>query len=162
MKKGDFMKMYLLSFLFILSACGPQSLQQGPQGIPGPAASSVASLEGYYVLPNGGYLDIYQDAEGLYTIRQARIVMLNTDGSSGLVPIGSTGALPMTNGSLYYNVSPNYVAATNNIRQDQTSNQLSGALLTEMILSHSGTGIQVSITVNASNGVLFNHLVVSQ
>lgn len=153
-----FYYLYLI-VLLILSACGAQ---QGPQGIPGPAASSVAFLEGYYVLPNGGYLDIYQDAEGLYTIRQARIVMLNTDGSSGLVPIGSTGALPMTNGSLYYNVSPNYAAATNNIRQDQTSNQLSGVLLTEMILSHSGTGIQISITVNASNGVLFNHLVVSQ
>lgn len=156
------MKMYLLSFLFILSACGPQSLQQGPQGIPGPAASSIASLEGYYVLPNGGYMDIYQDAEGLYTIRQARIIMINTDGSSGLIPIGSTSALPMTDRSLYYNVSPNYVANTNNVRQDQTSNQLSGALLTEMILSHSGAGIQISITVNTPNGELFNHSIMSQ
>ena len=149
-------------FMLFMTACGAQ----GPQGAQGPGGTPQAtvqsSLEGYYVLPNGGYADIYQDAEGMYTVRQLRLVVINADGSSGLIPVANTASLPLTNGMLYSNSSPAYVAATNNVKQDSNNVQLASAYLTELMISHSGSGIQISVTVNATNGVLFNHQVVSQ
>lgn len=149
--------------LVTMSGCGTGPT--GPSGSPGPQGSSPAapvSLEGYYVMPNGGYLDVYQDAEGLYTVRQARIVVTNADGSSGLIPIANTAALPLTNSALYSTSSPAYVAVTNNVKQDSNNSVLAAAYLTELIFSKSGNGIQVRVTVNATNGVLFDHTITSQ
>jgi hypothetical protein len=112
-------------------------------------------------LPNGGYLDIYQDAQGLYTVRQARIIVTNADASTGLIPIGSTNPLTLVNNSLYYNVNVNYVAATNNVKQDSNNAVFNADYLTELIFTKSGSNVKVEFIVNVPNGIVFDHTVTS-
>lgn len=149
----------ILTLMFLSIGCG-----QGPTGAKGENGVSVtpsagASLEGYFLLPNGGYIDIYQDGEGLYSVRQARIVVTNADGSSGVLPLNSIGALPMVGGYMYYNPNLSYVAATHNVKQDSNNALLNGSLLTELIFGMSNGKLQIQIIVNSPSGVLFNHVV---
>jgi hypothetical protein len=153
-----------LPLLLLLSACGPtgQSGPTGPAGPQGDPAPTPISLEGYYVLPNGGYADVYQDAQGLVTIRALRLVMANADSSFGLIPIASTTAAATFSGRLYTNVSVAYVALTHNVKQDSNAALLAASYLTELIVSKSGNTLTIRAIVNNSSSVIFDHSVSSQ
>lgn len=132
--------------------------KDGAPGKDGKDAPTPTSLEGYYLLPDGGYLDIYEDAQGLYTIRQARLVLSNADGSKGLIPITTATSLPLVNNKLYVNVNSTYVAATHNVKQDSNATALVGSFLTSLIISKEG----VRVIVNNNFSVVFDHSVVMQ
>lgn len=132
---------------------------KGDEGKEAPTPTPVATLEGYYVLPNGGYADIYQDAQKLYTIRNLRLIVPNADGSTGLVPLNSTGTLNPVNGAVYYSANLNYTPATHNVKQDSNNSLFSGSMLTELIILKSDGKLTIKTLVNSSSGVLFDHTV---
>jgi len=157
-----------IASLLLLSACGqgPMGLQglQGPQGEAGAPAPEPVSMEGYYILPNGGYLDMYEDAQGLVTVRSARVIMSNADGSTALVPFASLAAAAPIGNATYYNQNLNYVAATHNVKKDSDNSVLAGSFLTQIrIIKDADTGaISVLVITSSSFGVLFSHSVVSE
>ena len=150
------MKKLILMSCLLLSACGGSTEYiVGPKGDVGPTGTytAPASLEGYYELPNGGYADIYEDAQGFITVRSIRLVVVNKDGSTGTLPLGSTGALGLVNNKAYSNTNQTYVALTHNVKQDNGA-VLAGSLLTELMLTKEGDKLKIHVIVNNSYSVL--------
>lgn len=167
---------YWLTLSLLLAACGSDTFTekqgpkgdtgstgaQGPKGDPGPAASPLPTMEGYYVLPNGGYLDIYQDAQGLYTVRTARLTFTNTDGSIGVLPVTSISQSATVNGALYNTSNQTYTPATHNIINSTTKATLSGSLLTQLKLTVDNKKATVKVTVTSNATVVFTGITVSE
>lgn len=129
---------------------------KGEQGLTGENTSPVNTLEGYFTLADGGYIDVYQDAQGLYTVRNLRLVVPNQDGSTGLVPLASTTALTSVNGTVYYSGNLTYTPATHNVKQDSNNTLLTGSLLTELIIHKKDNKLEIKVIINSSSGVLFS------
>ncbi len=138
---------------------------QGPAGNIGPTGTSATteaeSLEGYYTLPNGGYIDIVEDSQGMCSVRTSRLVFQNMDFSLGLVPITSTSYLPVVNGKIYSNGNVTYAAATHNVKQDFNSSPLNGSYFTELLVWKVDGVLAVRVLVNTSNSPVFDHTVFS-
>lgn len=141
----------------VQGAPGPQ----GEKGESAPSPSPTPSLEGYYTFDYGGYADIYRDAQGMYTIRSLRLVLLNQDGSTGLVPLVSTGQLADVNEVVHYNLNLAYVAATHNIKTDVSNALLNATYFTEINIRKNGNRLKFEVIVNSSNGILFSHSIAS-
>lgn len=152
---------YVICFIvtFLLFSCGKETLVvQGPPGLDGKNAVVPVSMEGYYVLPNGSYLDVYEDAQGLNNIREGRLVLLNADGSSSIIPLSSASKLPTVSDHFYYNVNLSY-SATHNVKQDSNNTVLTGSLFTEFVFAKDVTGkLTVRIIINSASSVLFDHV----
>lgn len=166
------MKKVAMILCVLLSACGQEvKYSQGPKGDAGsPGATGAsgtsyqppASLEGYYELPNAGYLDLYEDALGTYTARSMRLVVLNKDGSTGLIPVSSAGPMGFVNGSCYSKSNINYVALTHNVKQDDGT-VLVGTFYTELEFSRNETkGINIRVKISNSFSVVFDKSVISE
>lgn len=127
---------------------------QGPKGDPGPTASTSPSLEGYYTLPGGGYVDIYKDAQGLYTVRAARITVVNHSGSIGVLPMSSTNPTPEVNGVVYNTTNQTYATVTHNVFSLALNGALNGPYLTQTQLSLDGKKRLVVKVIVTSNSML--------
>lgn len=172
-------KNFSIVMLLTLTACGKQPPVEpttvyvpvsGPQGSSGskgdtgPSAqptSAAPTFEGYYALENGGYADIYQDAQGLNTVRSLRLVMPNQDGSFGLVPVSNTNGLGVINETLYYNLNVAYINA-NNVKTDVGNNQLNATYLTSVKITKNNKTLQIKVDISTNSGVFFSHTVSSQ
>lgn len=153
-------KLIMLVSLIILSGCGQGS--QGPQGVPGPQGSPAPApetLEGYYTLSDGSYIDIYEDAQGTYTVRATRLTYLNADGSTGTLPAASFVATASEDGRLYLNSSMTFVALTHNVKQDSNNTVLVGSFFTELTVYKSNGLLKVKTIINSTSGVLFKHTI---
>ena len=162
------MKRVLIALM--LSGCGVEmeSSIPGPQGEPGiqgergeqgePGENAVVpketSFEGYFLLPNGGYLDIYEDAQGLSTVRTARLVVVNKDGSTGVVPIASAASLPTVSERLFHTANVNFTAP-NNVKQD-SGVALVGSFLTQLVFFYRNDKLLVQVKVSGPVGLLVN------
>lgn len=158
------MKNVYIILMLSLSSCGvstPDTVSTTTVVTPLPATSPT-SMVGYWVLPNGGWADVYQDAEGLYTIRSMRLIVTNEDGSTGYVPVANTNALAIVNSTLYYNPTLAYVAATNNVKADVGNALLAANYLTELYFSLDAGVFNIQVVISNSNTMLFNHTVAAQ
>lgn len=127
---------------------------QGPKGDPGPSASSTPGLEGYYTLPGGGYVDIYKDAQGLYTVRAARVTVANPNGSVGVLPMSSTNPTPEVNGVVYNTTIQTYATVTHNVFSLALNGALNGPYLTQTQLSLDDKKRLVVKVIVTSNSML--------
>lgn len=139
---------------------------QGPKGEPAPTPTVTVtpapsptplSLEGYYQLPNGGYIDIYDDAQGMYVVRTARLTFTNKDGSTGTLPIASVVATADYKGKLFYNSNQTYVAITHNMQQDSNNADIVGSYLTELSVYKDDKGLlKVKVVISSPTAVLYD------
>jgi hypothetical protein len=134
---------FLMLFLFLIVGCGKEVINMNTLPNPEPQ-----SLEGYYALPDGGWADVYEDAQGMYSVRSMRLVVINKDGTSALIPLSSIPANPEVNGVIYYKVNLNYVALSHNLKKDSNNLLLSGSLLTELRISLKDGKLNVEVCVS--------------
>lgn len=155
--------LFILFILMFTFGCGTEVIEgvPGPQGPEGKSEPKSVSLEGYYELPNGGYIDILEDSQGLLTIRTARLVFVNADGTTGVLPLTTLVATASFEGSLFNNANQTYVALTHNIKQDSNNTVLVGSFLTELKFYKDGNGsLNVKAIVTNSTTVVFSHTIV--
>lgn len=149
--------MRLLSIVLLatlLAGCGkgPTEVVQ----VSTTAASSDENFSAFYALPDGGYLEIVQDAGGLYDLNQVRIVVTNSDGSKGLLPLGVVSNLPQINGKIYQFGNLTY-AAGNNVKADVGNAVLNGSLYTMVTLTNVGGSLGIRVQVSNGGAVVFDH-----
>ena len=141
---------------------GPKG-DAGQKGEPAPTPTPDLSFEGYYLLPNGGYVDIYQDAQGYFTIRSARLILENKDTSLGLLPFSSANNLGAIDNVIYYTANLTYIPATHNSKRDADNVLLTGAKLTQIILTKTSEGkLRIRVLINETNYLAFDHFVLGQ
>lgn len=166
-------KSMLIALSLVLSGCGTTyvdsvdpSPSPSPSGEPGkiaPAPSPSATptpepftLEGYHTLQNGGYADIVEDAQGLFTVRSLRVSVKNADGTWAVLPLASTSPLAAINGVVYLTQAMTYVPATHNMK-DSSNTLLSGSYSTQVRFFKAGGLLAIRVTITSSNTVLMDN-----
>jgi len=163
--------------LIILTACGldfqgpsgPKGEQgtqgeqgeQGIQGEQGEPAPVPDTLEGYYRLPNGGYLDIVEDYQGQVLVRSLRLILENEDSTTGIIPITLNSYVQPIDGALYLSASVTYVAATHNIKLPDNT-LLVGAYNTQLIISKVDDKLKLRVIISNSYSVLIDQEVIEE
>ena len=150
--KGLLIAMLAIGF----SGCGQGPT--GPQGAPASTGSST-SMNGYYTMPNGGYVGIAQQDNGLYSLTPMYILVTNADGSTGYLPFAGTSSIPLVNNQIIYTGNITY-AAGNNVKQDSNAAVLTASYFTEITVSLVSGELNVNVIINSANAVLFNHTVI--
>lgn len=134
--------------------------KEGPMGPAGASAPSFPNFQGFYILPDAGYLEIIQDTGSLSDLNQVRVTVRNTDASTGLLPMAAVNNLPIQNGVLYYLSNLTY-AASNNIKTDAGNTVLVGSFFTSVTMSRSGGVLSVRTQISNGASVVFDHTVTS-
>lgn len=138
-----------------LTGCGKQSTVVIPPQV---VYEQVQNLEGFYQLPDGGFLEIVNDPGNLQDIIQVRLAMRNADNSTGLIPLVATNNLPMISGKVILTTTLTY-SATQNIKNDVGNVVLIGALLTTVNIFKHNDKLRVRVQVNSATGLVFDHTV---
>ena len=146
----------------LLSACGSEG-PMGPVGPTGPSgrdAPTTVSFEGYYLLPSGGYADVLEDSRAFVTMRVMRVIVTNNDGSTGIVPVGSTGVIPQLSGVVYNRVNVTLVDL-HNLKHQTTGVVLTGSHLIETRVTKVNSKLVIRSIVSNTSGVVFDQTVES-
>jgi len=127
MIKNLILLIFFLGLTMNLTSCGDDHItyQELPVkvsvGLPAPIV-----FQGYYLLPEGGYVDMVEDTGGLIDISLIRLVIVNNNGSTGVVPITGTNLVVRDN--KHIQITNNYtLATTNNIRRQGSNTVLAGS-----------------------------------
>lgn len=128
---------------------------QGPQGEPGQSAPTPVSFEGYYTLPDGGWADVYQDAQGTVNVRSMRLIVNNADNSPALVPVSSIAQTAPASGIVFSRQNVTYTPASHNLKKDSDNSLLSGSLLTELRLSIRDEKLVIKVIVSGPFSVSY-------
>jgi hypothetical protein len=152
-------KIWIAGLLVILAGCG---LEKNMDSEPVVQNSAEETFEGYYLLPNGGYIDIYDDSQGLYSVRTSRLIFENADLSTGLLPVSTLASLPQVNGMIYSNANATYNATTHNIKQDSNNTALVGSFLTQIQITKENGVLKVRAVISNSSGQLFDHTITEE
>lgn len=143
----------------ILVGCGQGPMgPAGPQGAQGPAgqdASTLVNFEGYYTLPDGGWADVYQDAQGTINVRSMRLIVNNADNSPALIPVSSIAQTAPASGIVFSRQNLVYTPASHNLKKDSDNSLLSGALLTELRLSVKDGKLVIKVIVSGPFSVSY-------
>ncbi len=160
--------LFLVPSIMALTACG--AIVNEPIDFPSPtptvtvtatpspspvAEAEPATLEGYFVLPDGGYLDMYEDSAGTVSLRNGRIVVRNTDGTTGLLPLTTFTQLAKLNqeNKVSYIGNQTYVALTHNIKSNNSA--IAGSYTTQVIISKNDRGLlQLNIIISNNATIL--------
>lgn len=146
-----------LGVLFIscmLVACGKDSEPQ----VASPQDNLAGRFEGYYELPNNGYIEIVQDSGALFDSSTLRLVINNADGTTALIPLTTLTNLPMIANKLYYSGNLTY-AAGNNLKADSNNAALTGSLFTVIALRKDGRRLVIDVKVSSGAALVFTQLV---
>lgn len=168
------MKLLIASIVFIVTLIGCAKPESSTVYIttvtpePSPSVSvevkevekAKVSFEGYYELENGGWADIYEDAQGLVTARSLKLVMANQDGSLGTMPMTSFSSLGVANEAVYQNSNQTYTSALN-VKTDVGNSALNAAYSTELKLTKANNKLQIKVKVLVNSGVIVDHNVSS-
>jgi len=131
----------------------------GSNGSNGQDYKAPTSLEGFYNLPNGGYLELVENYDkSIIIYGTQRIYSTNTDGTSVLYPALPTTTHTVHSGSVTGEVALTYAAA-NGLEVDITNVAIAGSRKTVYtfskdtsghlvikILTYSATGLNVEST----------------
>ena len=128
----------------------------GKDGTDGKDFTPAISLEGYYVFPNGGVLELIEDADGRIIIYGTqRLYTVNFDSGLALHPNLPSGPHILKGGILRGEYSPTYSSTTNDVEVDgQQSTNISGKRKTvyKIWLTKSGK-LKVQLMVYSSSGL---------
>lgn len=149
--------------LIVLTGCGKLDFQgppgpkgeQGEQGEQGESAPVPDTLEGYYRLPDGGYLELVEDYQGQVLVRSLRLILENEDSTTGIVPITLNSYVQPVDDALYLNASVTYVAATHNIKLPDNT-LLVGAYNTQLIVSKVDDRLKIRVIISNNYSVLID------
>lgn len=147
---------FLMLFLFLIVGCGKEVINMNTLPNPEPQ-----SLEGYYNLPEGGWIDIYEDAQGMYSVRSMRLIVANKDNTFALIPLSSVPAITQVDGVVYYKVNLNYVTLSHNLKKDLNNLPLSGSLLTELRIYLKDGKLNVEVYVSEPFSLAYSNSVES-
>ena len=114
------------------------------------------SLQGYYYLPNGGYIELLEMDDGRILIYGTqRIYTTNFDDGLALHPIISAGPHYVRGGRINYEYNANYNSTTNDVERDETTSNISGSRKTicQLYLTDEDR-LVINIKVFSSSGLL--------
>lgn len=152
------MKLIILSILFLVVSCGKQVNTKYVE-VNHPDESSLG-FEGFYTLPDGGVADIFEDAQNLVTTRALRLIVRNSDDSTGLIPLNSAFTAAPVNNTVYYRASLSYTSA-HNIKRDLTDAPILGNLLTEIQVTKKDGKLLFTVIISDVNSVVYKKTVES-
>lgn len=163
------MKKLLLVSILSLVACGKDGSNglNGMPGVPGPTPSpiptsaSIESYAGFYVMPDGGYLEIVQDSGGLNDLNTIRLIFRNSDNTAAILPLTSLNNLPTQNEEVFYANTLAYTAA-NNVKIDSMSTVITGNLITFLRLYKLNNKLIARVQISNGASVIFDHDIVQQ
>jgi len=140
--------------------------EAGKNGTDGKDYVAPVPMEGYYLLPDGGYIEILQNEDGRYIIYGTqRIYTINNDLLAALHPALPAGPHTPHNGIIAGEYNSNYNSTTNDVEVDGGSSNISGVRKTvyRIWLSDSGK-LQIKLNIFSSNGlsVVVNRTVESE
>lgn len=151
---------YLILLLFVVSivSCGKSEAVGTNTTTIVPTSGPFA---GYYVFPNGGYASIVSDPGSLQTVNPMRIVGVNADGSTNVLPNSSASNLPVVNSQLFTNANQTY-DVSRNVKMDSNNSLLVGTYLTELTFSRLGAALLIRTQIISGAIVVYDHTIVSQ
>jgi hypothetical protein len=152
------MKLIILSILFLIVSCGKQVKTKYVEV--DRRIDSSLDFEGYYALPDGGFADVFDDAQNLVSVRALRLLTRNSDDSTGIIPIGSLSAGVPVNGVVYHRMNLNYTVAQN-IKKDVTNPPIIGNFLTEIRISKKDEKLLFTVIISDINLVLYKKTIES-
>lgn len=154
------MKLIVLSVLFLIVSCGKtinntKYIEMEPRN-----EIESSSFEGYYALPDGGFADIFDDAQNLVSVRALRLLTVNSDDSTGIIPTGSLSASVPVNNVIYHRMNLNYTVAQN-IKKDITNSPVIGTFLTEIQVTKKDDKVLFTVIISDFNSVLYKKTIES-
>jgi hypothetical protein len=152
------MKIVLLSVLFLIVSCGKQVNTRYVEV--DRRIDSSLDFEGYYALPDGGFADVFDDAQNLVSVRALRLLTRNSDDSTGIIPTGSLSAGVPLDGVIYHRMNLNYTA-TQNIKKDVTNAPIIGNFLTEVRITKKDERLLFTVIISDINSVLYKKTIKS-
>ena len=148
------MKLIILSILFLVVSCGKQVTTKYVE------VDRRIEFEGYYALPDGGFADVFEDAQNLVSIRGVRLLVRNSDDSTGIIPLNSIPSIALVNNTVYYRVNLSYTSAQN-IKRDLTNFSVVGTFLTEIQVTKKDEKISFTVIISDNNSVLYKKTIES-
>lgn len=114
-----------------------------------------ASLAGYHLLPDGGYIELLEDNDGRIIINGTqRIYTRNANDSLGMFVTMATGPYTPHDSKIRAEANMTYVAATHNIQVDGSATQIVGARKTVTTFSLNSAGkLVIKVLVYSSTGL---------
>jgi len=127
----------------------------GKSGTNGKDYVAPTTLEGFYSLPNGGYLELVENFDkDIIVFGTQRIYSPNSDKSLALYPTISTTPFAVRNGKIVGEQSLAYTALANGLKIDATNADISGTRKTTYTFSRTDTGkLLIEILVYSSTGL---------
>ncbi len=146
-------KLLFMTLLVIAGCCAEGCGKQSPSN----TQPTNNSFSGYYLLPNGGYIDIVQEANGLYDIIAMRLVVINADNSYGVIPLNQMINISHINNSLVYlNGSVNF---TNSNVKNSSNVSLTGNYITQLVISKNSGALSIEVFISSNQGIVFDQVV---
>lgn len=157
----------ILSLAF--AGCGKDKLETQSLQTVTQTVSASTGFEGYYMLPDAGYAEIVQDNGKLQDIVSLKLMVRNSDGTSGYIPLANVSNLPITNNKLLYSFSAAYTAAANNVRADAgnaaglaTNTPLAASYTTLLTFYFEGGQLKIRVQISNAVGLMFDHVVTQE
>jgi hypothetical protein len=154
------MKLMILSVLFLVVSCGKQVNTTKYIEIESNKEVKVPFFEGYYALPDGGFADVFEDAQKLVSSRNLRLMVRNSDDSTGIIPLSSIPAIALVNNTVYYRVNLSYTSAQN-IKRDLTNFPVVGTFLTEIQVTKKDEKLFFTVIISDVNSLLYKKTIES-
>jgi hypothetical protein len=130
----------------------------GPKGDKGDPTPLPITMNGFYLLPDGGYVELLKDNGDLYDVLQGRLIVKNADNSFGILPISIMSNIPLMSNKLLL-VSNLTFAAPNNVKADVGNTILVGSYLTMLVFEMVNDKLKVTIQISNTNTVLFSKVI---
>jgi len=115
----------------------------------------VPEFKGYWVLPNGGYLELLTTSDNrVYIYGTQRIYSVNYDGGLALHPNISAGPHYIRSGKVVGEYNANYSSSTNDVERDGSTSNITGIRRTVYIIEVLSDGrLQLTLTVYSTTGL---------
>lgn len=134
--------LFIVSMLFFIG-CGKGKDPEPVPPPPPPDEVPVYTLEGFYFLPEDGYIELVELYDGRVMIYGTqRVYSRNTGGTTDLAfhPTMSGGPHILRNNAIIGSYNVTYVEATHNIRKDGSNSHIDELQLTSYKLYLNGEG----------------------
>lgn len=126
----------------------------GTNGKDGDDYEAPETLEGYWTLPNGGYLELIENADKrIIVYGTQRMYTVNHDGGLALHPNISGGPHLVKNGVITGEYTTNYSSSTHDVERDGTTSNITGSRKTVYRLWREDGKLKIRFRIYSSNGL---------
>jgi hypothetical protein len=129
--------------------------EAGTDGIDGEDYTEPVSLEGFYELPFGGYIELVQlEDQRIMVYGTQRVYTKNFDQGLAFHPNITTAPYMPKEGKLIIEQNINYNTSTNDVEKDGTTSNISGKRKSIFTFSTQESQLILNIKIFSSNGLL--------